>query len=78
MLTASWCLGEFKVAVLEFLQEAHLVREKMSTSFQQSLVHDENLWVLMDYFATLLYKAKILKSQLCRDYTQKRYRGSHV
>jgi hypothetical protein len=56
LITPSWCLGELKVAALEFLLEAHILREKMSTLFAQNLAHEENMWVLFEYFATMLYK----------------------
>ena len=53
LITASWCIGELKIAVLEFLEQGHMVQEKSASN---SIAHDENIWVTFDYFASVLLR----------------------
>ena len=54
IIAASWPIAELKIAVLEFVIEAHLIREKARPEHCSQCAHDENLWVMMSYFGNML------------------------
>ncbi len=56
IITASWCISEIKIAMIEFLTEAHLLGANIQVKQSHVAVHDENFWVINDYFATMLLR----------------------